>query len=68
MTENDLLQMALNLGSGWEVDHVEFNLEDKSFCNPFPFFRVLIIYFTIVESMKMKWHSYIQTNISLLLY
>ena len=29
MTENELLQIALNLGTGWKVDHVEFNIEDK---------------------------------------
>ncbi|MFP7199341.1 ISL3 family transposase [Lysinibacillus halotolerans] len=29
MTENELLQMALNLGSEWKVDHVEFNPDDK---------------------------------------
>lgn len=29
MAENDLLQMALNLGSGWDVDKVEFNPDDK---------------------------------------
>ena len=29
MTENELLQMALNLGPGWKVDHVEFNPDDK---------------------------------------
>ncbi|KIO63528.1 hypothetical protein B4065_2966 [Caldibacillus thermoamylovorans] len=29
MTENELLQMALNLGSGWKVDYVEFNPDEK---------------------------------------
>lgn len=30
MTENELLQMALNLGSGWKVDYVEFNPDEKN--------------------------------------
>lgn len=29
MSENDLLQLTLNLGDGWKIDDVTFSLEDK---------------------------------------
>jgi len=29
MTENEIFTRALNIGAGWEVDHVEFKQEEK---------------------------------------